>query len=829
MILTGDTGSLIVTVSIVHRINGPSCVIISIPPPIAFHMNRITRICTLAVLLALDPMIPIRMSAVPIARGDDAPAKLQEGAAIFQAKCAECHGTKGQGVEGIYPKPLTGDLTVQGLARIISETMPEGSPESCIGQEAETIADWLHAEIYGESAQMRQHPPRVMLSRLTAEQLRQSLSDLYASQTGLATWSTERGLQAQYFDAANFKQETKKVDRIDSLIDFDFGRDGPGEGITPEEYGIVWKGGLLIEESGTYEVVMRSSCSFTFQLGDYGHMFIDNHVQSGDKTEFRKIISLTGGRVYPLRINFRQRKRKTEQPPANISLSWVPPGRVEEVVPARNLIPASVPPAFALQTYLPPDDRSYGFQRGIAVDTQWDEAVTAAALEFADAAATDLWPRFQKQAPDSEDRSETLSRFLTAMIESAFRCPLDDTTLELYIERQITNTDDELLTIRRSLLAALKSPRFLYPLLDSNQSVSQRNAIQLTLTLMDSLPADQWLLETIDRDALITTEQLRSAATRLMGDFRVRHKTRTFVAEWLNVSEAKDYSKDEKLFPGFDGQLTGELHASLFEFVDSVIWDDASDFRRLFMSATPLQSKVAQTFYTSIQPTEEEASDPTSAGDFQAELGILGHPYLMSRLAYRDSTSPIHRGVFVLRHLLGRTLRPPQEAFTPLSPKLHPDLTTRERIHLQTSPENCQGCHTRINGLGFVLENLDAVGRYRAEEGGKPIDSHGVYVTRSGQPVRFSGPEDLASFLADSDDAQRAFAQRAFLHFVKQPPGAWGPQTLDRLTTSFRHNQFNVQSLLIEIAMTALTTPVQPSGTVDRTQRTNNPDHTYEP
>ncbi len=96
---------------------------------------------------------------------------------------------------------------------------------------------------------------------------------------------------------------------------------------------------------------------------------------------------------------------------------------------------------------------------------------------------------------------------------------------------------------------------------------------------------------------------------------------------------------------------------------------------------------------------------------------MITHPYLMSALAYHDSTSPIHRGVFLIRFVLGRTLRPPAEAFAPLSPDLHPDLTTRERVELQTSPESCQVvCHSKINGLGFTLENFDAVGRYRELE-----------------------------------------------------------------------------------------------------------------
>ena len=181
--------------------------------------------------------------------------------------------------------------------------------------------------------------------------------------------------------------------------------------------------------------------------------------------------------------------------------------------------------------------------------------------------------------------------------------------------------------------------------------------------------------------------------------------------------------------------------------------------------------------------------------------GLISHPYLMSALAYPDSTSPIHRGVFVIRYMLGRTLRPPQEAFTPLSPHLHPDLTTRERIALQTSPQSCQVCHTKINALGFTLENFDGVGRYRAKEKGRAIDSTGAYVTRSGKPTKIQGPRELALFLANSDDAHRAFVDRAFEHFVKQPVAAYGDDTLNNLTSSFKSNKFNIQKLLIEIAV----------------------------
>ena len=61
--------------------------------------------------------------------------------------------------------------------------------------------------------------------------------------------------------------------------------------------------------------------------------------------------------------------------------------------------------------------------------------------------------------------------------------------------------------------------------------------------------------------------------------------------------------------------------------------------------------------------------------------------------------------------------------------------------------------------------------------------------------------------LATSDDAHRAFIDRAFQHFVKQPAAAYGLDTLDRLTKSFQANEFNIRELLIEIAVVAAKQP----------------------
>jgi Protein of unknown function (DUF1588)/Protein of unknown function (DUF1585) len=186
---------------------------------------------------------------------------------------------------------------------------------------------------------------------------------------------------------------------------------------------------------------------------------------------------------------------------------------------------------------------------------------------------------------------------------------------------------------------------------------------------------------------------------------------------------------------------------------------------------------------------------------------VLSHPYLMASFAYSGTTSPIHRGVFLARNVLGRGLRPPPEAVSPLPPELHAQLTTRERVTLQTRPAACVSCHGMINPLGFTLERFDAVGRLRSEEKGRAIDATGSYQVRSGETVTFEGARELAAFLARSDETHDAFVEQLFHAVVKQPAAAYGSQTLTNLRQSFAANAFNIRKLLIEIVATTAFPP----------------------
>lgn len=744
------------------------------------------------------------------------PAQLKRGQRVYTASCADCHGTRGEGVKEAFEQPLAGDLSIRELSDLIGKTMPEGEPDKCVGDDADAVAAFIHNAFYSEEARIRNDPPRIRLTHLTGNQLRQNIADLYSRFHSVQTPKPDRGLSGVYFTGSRPNRKNQRIERVDGQLNFDWKHDGPGAGIDAKDFFVRWQGGLKVDETGTYDFVVETTCAFIFWLGHNRREFINNRVQSGYKTRFEQSIVLTAGRVYPLQIDFFQRKRKTEQPPAKFSFNWVPPYGTAAVVPQRNLVPGWVQPAYSLQTKLPPDDRSYGYEQGLTVDRQWDASTTASAVEFSQVAADELWPVFQsrnKNIPEAE--RARLKAFLKELIETAFRGPLDEASQRFYIEAQLVQEKDDADAIKRCVLVALKSPRFLYPGLDTDRSRAQRVANRLALTLHDSLPTDQWLVRQARTDHFRNESQIRTAAKKMVNDYRTRGKTHELMYEWLNLSHFGEIVKDDEQFPNFKPEIVSDSRASFDAFLDEVIWSEPSDFRELFRAGWSYTTPRLAGYYGDEWKMQGESDALVRTASQKNRAGLLTHPYLMSGLAYQDSTSPIHRGVFLLRSVLGRTLQPPKEAFTPLSPKLHPDLTTRQRIELQTSPKNCQSCHTKINGLGFVLENFDAVGRFRKTETGKPIQPTGQYISRDGATTKFEGASELAEFLANSQDVHRAFVKRAFQHFVKQPIAAYGPDQLNELTAKFQSSGFHIQNLLVEIAVIAAQPPV-PANTESR-------------
>lgn len=750
-----------------------------------------------SVLMGLALVAPSIQSSPQSKPPQNVPAK---GKGLFAKNCAPCHGPTGGGGAG-YSGVLAGDLTVDELSQYISTSMPPG-PKKTPVKDAKEIASFIHNEFYSPIAQERNRPAKISLARLTVKQFKNAVSDLINDSPPVANGSPG-GLTGQYYKAREKRKENKIMDRVDPEVNFEFPAEGPvpGQG-DGRQYSIVWFGNVIAPDSGEYEFAVQTDQSVKLFVNDSKEPLIDAWVKSGNETEFRGSLTLTGGRSYPLymdwtkaQIGVKNDQKAPKPAPAFVKLLWKRPKGSFEPVPSAYLSKNGMAPSYVVSTAFPADDRSIGYERGNAVNKAWDDAVTSAALDAAEHVAKHIndLAKTSDQAPDKVDK---IKKYCTDFVTRAFRRPLTAEETKRYVENHFEPSTDLSLSIRKVVVMTLKSPYFLYHS-PSQQSDSWGRAAELSFALWDTLP-DQELRAAAARNELITDGGLKRQADRLANHPRAWTKLRDFLMLWLKVDEFPDIVKSKTTFPEFNPRIVNDLRTSLDLYLKANAASKEATFSQLMQSDTMFLNERLSKLYGG-NVADKTSFQPTPLPD---RAGILTHPYLLSRLAYLEGSSPIHRGVLVARSMMGRTLAPPPQAFAPVPASLHPDMTTRERVQMQTKPETCNACHAMINPLGFTLESYDAIGRVREKDNGKPVDTSGKYKTKQGDIVQFKNAQELSKFIATSDESQKAFVEKLFQYMHKQPIRAYGSNVSNVLHQNFKNNQLNIRSLMISIALT---------------------------
>ncbi len=739
--------------------------------------------------------------------------KSSEGEALFKQKCAPCHGRKGEGGPG-YSRRLVGTRSISELAKFISQQMPPGKVK-CTAADSQKIAPFIFNSFYSPIAQERNRPARISLQRLTVTQVRNAVADLVSLPHAINPSEPPSGIYGEYFTGRNLDSKSRVFKRIDQEVNFDFGIQPPAkDGFDPRLFSIAWQGDVLAPDTGEYEFVIHSDQSVQLWVNGWKQPLIDGTVRSNNSNELKGTIYLLGGRAYPLRLTFIKASQgvddtaqKKAKPPgkSSISLLWIRPNHALETVPSNCLYTQTDYPTFVLTTRFPPDDRSTGYERGNSVSREWDEAVTSAALEAASYIASNM-AAVSGVADNAPNRKALLKDYCRKFIRKAFRRVVSPEVEQSYIEKQFSVAKNEETAVKRVVLMALKSPRFLFREIgrETDQRPEEKAyaiASQLSFGLWDSLP-DQELEHLASTGELLKTDVVRLQAERMSADPRSWIKLRQFLLHWLKVDEVPDLVKDAKHYPGFDSSLASDLRTSLELFLQNTAWSNKSSFEDLMLSPSMYMNGRLAKFYGASLP--ESAPFQLVEIDRGKRAGVLTQPYLLTRFAYLDASSPIHRGVLIVRNYLGRILQPPPAAFAPLAASLHPELTTRQRVALQTRPDFCAGCHSLINPLGFTLEEFDAAGRVRASDNGRPVDCSGNYRAANGKLAEFRSAIDLAKYIATSEEAHSAFVEKLFQHMIKQPALAYGANTLPDLNSTFKESGYSIRKLLPKIVLRTL-------------------------
>jgi hypothetical protein len=115
--------------------------------------------------------------------------------------------------------------------------------------------------------------------------------------------------------------------------------------------------------------------------------------------------------------------------------------------------------------------------------------------------------------------------------------------------------------------------------------------------------------------------------------------------------------------------------------------------------------------------------------------------------SYATRTSPTLRGKWVLENILGAPPPPPPPDVPSLKDRGEDGkiLSVRQQMEQHRASPVCSSCHSRMDPLGFALDNYDGIGRWRTTSGATntPIDSSGVLP----DGTKFQGPAELKKIL----------------------------------------------------------------------------------
>ncbi len=322
---------------------------------------------------------------------------------------------------------------------------------------------------------------------------------------------------------------------------------------------------------------------------------------------------------------------------------------------------------------------------------------------------------------------------LAALAKRAYRRPVTDSDVAKLVKfyengRQQGSFDQGIETALERLLV---SPQFLYrverdPAGSAPGSVHPVSdlelASRLSFFLWSSIPDDELLDVAASgklRDAAVYEKQVR----RMIADPRSEALVNNFAAPWLYLRDVDQKAPDLFLFQDFDEGLRKSFTRETELFLDSVLRENRSVTDLLTANYTFVNERLAKHYgIPNIRGSQFRRVD-LPAGSPRS--GLLGQGSILLLTSYSTRTSPVLRGKYVLENLLASPPPPPPPNVPSLkteNDKSGEPLTLRQAMQQHRANPACASCHARMDPIGFAMENFDAVGRWRDQDAGQPVE-----------------------------------------------------------------------------------------------------------
>ncbi|HWN95441.1 MAG TPA: DUF1592 domain-containing protein [Methylomirabilota bacterium] len=387
----------------------------------------------------------------------------------------------------------------------------------------------------------------------------------------------------------------------------------------------------------------------------------------------------------------------------------------------------------------------------------------------------------------------------------AFRRPVEASEVESLMklfERANQRGESFEAAVKFALKAVLVSPNFLFrverdqPFAEPYRITDYELANRLSYFLWSSMP-DAELFEVAARSKLRNREVMEAQVKRMLRDPKARAFADNFAGQWLRVRELKTtVQPDPRRFNMFTPELREAMYAEPIEFFASVIRENASLLQLLDADHTFVNETLAKHYgLTNVTGTEFRRV----ALPHKERGGVLGMGAILTLTSYPQRTSPVLRGKWVLEELLGAPPPPPPPNAGGLPAEDAPrnGLTFRKRLEEHRKKVECAGCHSRLDPLGFGLENFDAIGRWRTEIRGEPVDASGVMP--SGE--KFNGAAELKGILlARKDEFVRNVTERMLSYALGRGIEFYDTPTIKKITDKLKQDDYRSSTLVMEIA-----------------------------
>lgn len=397
---------------------------------------------------------------------------------------------------------------------------------------------------------------------------------------------------------------------------------------------------------------------------------------------------------------------------------------------------------------------------------------------------------------------------LKSFLPRAFRRPVTEVDVAPYLQLfQAARNQGQLFeeAIFFSLRGVLVSPLFLFRSEEPNTSPAPKPVEQFALAsrlsyfLWGSMP-DELLFDVAAAGKLHDHEVMNEMVRRMLRNDRSHNFMQRFVEQWLRVRELGiDKIPDPKLFPTYaaDEELRSDIRLQPTLFLREIFLRNLSLLNLLDSKYTIGTSTLAKHLGVTLPLNKNAAKQPqwVELPEGSHRGGLLGMPAILTVSSYPYRTSPVLRGAWILDSILGTPPPPPppnvpalEETKEGAAPK-----SVRERLTQHRANAICASCHSRIDPLGFALENYDAVGRWRDEDGGKPVDSSGELT----DGTKIGGPDQLKAALLDRKDLFiRNLTTKMLGYALGRGLTLKDSCTVDSIVAELRDNDYKAQTLI---------------------------------